>query len=80
MRLIVARQGLRIAVIGLVVGALGAIVTGRLLRSQLFGVTAYDPVTFVAIAAALCLAALVATLTPAFAASRVDPMGSLRHD
>jgi predicted permease len=76
----VARQGLRIAVIGLVVGALGAIVTGRLLRSQLFGVTAYDPVTFVAIAAALCLAALVATLTPAFAASRVDPMGSLRHD
>jgi predicted permease len=76
----VTEQGLRLAGAGLVLGALGAVAVGQLLRSQLFGVTPYDPVTFVGIAAMLCAAAVVAALVPAVTASRADPMGSLRHD
>jgi len=77
---LVTGQGLRLAGAGLVLGALGALGAGRLLRSQLFGVTPYDPLTFIAIAAMLCVASVVATLVPALSASRADPMGSLRHE
>ena len=75
---LVTGQAFRVVGIGLAAGALGAVGTGQLLRSQLFGVTPYDPVTFVAIAGVLCLAALAAALAPAVAAARSDPMGSLR--
>jgi hypothetical protein len=76
---LVTGQAVRLAAVGLAVGALGAVGTGRLLRSQLFGVTPYDPLTFAAMAAVLCVAALVATLVPALGAARSDPMGSLRE-
>jgi predicted permease len=76
----VAGQSLRLVALGLTIGALGAIGTGQLLRSQLFGVTPYDPVTFAAMAAVLCVAALGATLVPALGAARSDPVGPLRHD
>ncbi|HUQ83890.1 MAG TPA: FtsX-like permease family protein, partial [Gemmatimonadaceae bacterium] len=77
---LVTREGLGLVSIGLTIGALGAVGAGQLLRNQLFGVTPYDPLTLVAIAGVLCIAALVATLVPAVTASRVDPMGSLRQD
>ena len=76
---LVARQAFRLVSVALLVGVLGALGTGRLLRSQLFGVTAYDPVTFGVMAAVLCVAALCAVLAPAYSAARTDPIGSLRQ-
>ena len=76
---LVTGQGARLVGAGIGVGALGAVGTGQLLRNQLFGVTPYDPATFVTIAVVLALAALVATLAPALRASRSDPVRSLRE-
>lgn len=61
---------------GLAVGAAGA----RLLESQLFGVTAHDPVTFAAVPLALAAAATLAALAPARRAVRIAPLRALRHD
>jgi putative ABC transport system permease protein len=76
---LVARQAVRLVSAALVVGVLGALGTGRLLRNQLFGVTTYDPLTFAAMGGVLCVAALCAALVPAFTAARTDPVGSLRQ-
>ena len=76
---LVAGQAFTLVSVALVVGVLGALGTGRLLRSQLFGVTSYDPVTFGVMAAVLCVAALCAALVPAYSAARTDPIGSLRQ-
>jgi len=76
----VVRQGLRLAAIGLVVGAVAALVTTRFLASQLYGVGAADPMTFVAIPAILALVALVASWLPARRAAHVDPMIALRGE
>ena len=75
---LVSGQGARLVALGVVAGAAGAVGTGHLLRNQLFGVTPYDPVTFVTMAVVLGVAALLATLVPALAAARADPVGSLR--
>src|SRR5262249_55565994 len=61
LRLVVG-QGLRATAIGLVIGALAALALQRVVESQLFGVTAADPLTFAVVAATLLAAALGATL------------------
>ncbi|HEU4455002.1 MAG TPA: ABC transporter permease [Longimicrobium sp.] len=76
----VARQALALSAVGIVVGLGGALAATRLLRSQLHGVSATDPTTFVAVAVAFAGAALLAGLLPARRASRVDPMTALRVD
>jgi ABC-type antimicrobial peptide transport system permease subunit len=75
---LVLGQGLRLVGIGLAVGAVGAVGLTRLLTSFLYGVNPLDPVTFLAVAAALSLAGLVACWLPARRAARVDPMEALR--
>ena len=65
---------------GLAAGLLAAAATGRGLASLLYGVGPYDPVTFAAAAAAVALAALVASAIPARRAARLDPMVVLRAD
>jgi putative ABC transport system permease protein len=52
----------------------------RLLSSFLFGVNAFDPLTYVAVAAGLGLVSLVATWLPARQATRIDPMLALRSE
>ena len=79
-RNMVVRQGMALALGGVVLGAGCALGLSRLLTSMLFGVTARDPVTFAAVAAALALVALVATCVPALRATRVDPMVALRYE
>ena len=80
----VARTVLReagwMAAIGIAIGLPAAVVLGRLVQSQLFGLTAYDPLTLAFAAGALAVAALAAGYIPARRAARVDPMVSLRFE
>ncbi len=76
-RLVVA-EGMAPALIGIAAGAAGAMVSARLLEKLVFGVSASDPLTLAVVAATLALVALVASLVPAFRASRVDPLTALR--
>jgi putative ABC transport system permease protein len=77
LRLVVG-QGMRLVLAGLAVGLLGAWVLSRALTTQLYGITAQDPLTYVTVALLLGTVALVATWVPARRATRVDPMISLR--
>jgi predicted permease len=79
LRLVVG-QGLRLAVVGLVVGlALAALFT-RMLASLLFGVSSTDPWTFLGVTTILALVAVVACYVPARRAIQVDPLVALRYD
>jgi putative ABC transport system permease protein len=77
---LVAGQGLRLAVAGVVIGLVGAFWVTRLLASLLFGVSATDPATFGAIATLLIGVAALASYLPARRATRTDPMVVLRVD
>jgi putative ABC transport system permease protein len=79
LRLVVG-QGMRLVLIGLAAGLFGAWVLSRVLASQLFGITAQDPLTYVTVALLLGVVALAATWLPAQRATRVDPMISLRTE
>jgi predicted permease len=79
LRLILS-QGLRLAVVGIVLGAIGAAMVGRLLESMLYGVSSVDAVAFAAAAALLILVALAANLMPARSAVRIDPLRALRTE
>ena len=77
---LVLSQGLKLTLLGLVLGGLGALALGRTLQSFLFEVRASDPGTFAAIAVVLFLVAGLASFLPAYRASRVDPLRSLRYE
>jgi len=77
---LVLRQGLGITLAGTCLGLLAALAATRVLSGFLFGVGAFDPLTFGLVSALLVAAALGACFAPAVRASRVDPMTSLRHD
>ena len=67
-------EGLGVVAIGLALGMAGALVSTRLLSGLLFGVSATDPVLFVAVPAMLALVAALASFAPARRASKLDPM------
>jgi predicted permease len=73
-------QTLRLAAIGLAVGAAASWLLARVASGLLFGVTPRDPQTFLGMIAILTLVALVAGYLPARRASRIDPMIALRAD
>jgi predicted permease len=75
---LVLRQGLKLALFGVLVGGIAAFGLGRLLESLLFGLSASDPVTYLGIAALLMGTALAASLLPARRAARTNPMTSFR--
>ena len=73
-------EGLVLAMFGLSVGLVAALGLARFLKSELFGVAAYDPVTFLVSVAVLLAVALIACYLPARRAMRVDPMVALRYE
>ncbi|HLK21000.1 MAG TPA: FtsX-like permease family protein, partial [Bryobacteraceae bacterium] len=73
-------QGLMLGAIGVLLGAAGALALTRLIRGLLFGISSFDPVTFVVMAAVLTAVTLAACFIPARRATRVDPMIALRYE
>ena len=75
---LVMKQGVGLALVGVVLGLAGAFALTRVLEAQLFGVTRTDPATFALVAVVLTLVATMATLVPALRATRLDPVQALR--
>jgi predicted permease len=76
----VVGQGMRLAIVGVVVGLWSALALTRFIASVLYGVEARDPMVFTAAPAILTLVALLAAWIPARRASRVDPIEALRYE
>jgi len=72
--------GAKLIFIGVVIGIAGALALAQLMRSLLFGISAIDPLTFIAAAILLTLVALLACYIPARRAMRFDPMIALRYE
>jgi len=79
LRLIMA-QGMKPVVVGLIAGLAAALALARLLSSQLYQVSAYNPLLLSATVAVLGAAALLACLLPARRATLVDPVVALRTE
>jgi ABC-type antimicrobial peptide transport system permease subunit len=77
---LVLGSGLRVVLIGLVAGVSSALIAGRVLSSLLFNTSPYDPVVLVTTAFTLSVVALLASLVPAWRATRVQPIIALRAD
>jgi putative ABC transport system permease protein len=79
LRMVLGR-GLRLIAVGIILGELANITLTRLIASQIWGVSARDPLTLCAIAAVIGAAGLLACLFPARKATQVDPLIALRHE
>jgi predicted permease len=77
---LIAGEGVRLIVLGGVLGLAAALAAAQLLKSLLFHVGTHDPGSFIAVTLLLALVALVATLIPARAAMETDPMTALRME
>jgi putative ABC transport system permease protein len=79
LRLVVG-EGMKLVLIGALLGLGGALALTRLMKTLLFGVSSTDPLTFIVIAALLLGVALLACWIPARQATKVDPMVALRYE
>jgi ABC-type antimicrobial peptide transport system permease subunit len=77
---LIVRQGMQLTLIGIVAGLIGAAALTRVIASLLFGVSATDIATFLAVPGLLAVVAFAATVIPAWRASSVDPMVALREE
>jgi putative ABC transport system permease protein len=79
-RRMILGQGLRLTLAGLVLGGVMSTAAVRVLRAWMYEMSVYDAPTFIAVAALLCIVALLASWLPARRASRVDPVFALRTE
>jgi predicted permease len=77
---LVIRMGLGLVGAGIILGIIASIAVARVIATQLWGVSAYDPVTLTSGAALLLITGIVACWVPARRASRVDPLIALRYE
>jgi predicted permease len=77
---LVVQDGLRLTLLGVLLGIAGALFAGRALGTLVFGISAWDPGTMIGAATTVVLVALLASVFPARRAARVDPMVSLRSE
>jgi putative ABC transport system permease protein len=77
---IVAVESLRPTIAGIVIGLAGSIALSTLLTKLVYGVRPTDPITFAAVALILAVVAMVASILPAWRATRVDPLQVLREE
>jgi putative ABC transport system permease protein len=77
---IIVGEGLRLALVGVAIGLVTAMALTRLLRSFLFGISAYDPLTFLGVSVLLTTVAVAASYFPARRATLVDPLVALRYE
>jgi predicted permease len=73
-------EGMKPTLIGVAVGTAGALALARVLSSLIYGVRPTDPITFLAVAVLLAAVALVASVVPAYRATKTDPMVALRYE
>jgi putative ABC transport system permease protein len=73
-------EGARIALFGVAAGVIAALALTRLLRTFLYGISIFDPATFLAVAFVLTLVSVAACYVPARRATRVDPIVALRYE
>jgi ABC-type antimicrobial peptide transport system permease subunit len=76
----VLRMGLRLSVVGIVLGLAATSAATRSIKSQLWNVSPYDPVTLIGVVAVITGVGLAACYFPARRATRVDPMVALRYE
>jgi putative ABC transport system permease protein len=73
-------QALRLTVTGIVIGLGLSLALTRLVVSQLIGISATDPITYIAVPLLLCAVAIAASIIPARRATKVDPVTALRAE
>jgi len=77
---LVIRMGLGLVGAGIVLGVIASLAVARVIATQLWGVSAYDPITLTSVASLLLITGIVACWIPARRASRVDPLVALRYE
>ena len=75
---LVVREGMKVGLVGIAIGLVGALALGRALANLVYGVPVRDPATFALVVVALAAISLAACLIPAWRAAKVDPMEALR--
>src|SRR5579859_1407566 len=73
-------EGMKPTLLGLAIGVVAALAFGRVMSSLIYQIAPSDPLTFVAVAALLMVVGFLATIIPAYRASKVDPMVALRDE
>ena len=77
---LIVREGMTVGIAGIIVGVLAAVGISRTLSALVYGVSVWDPGTYVAVSGTLAVVALLSCVVPAVRAARVDPMEALRLD
>src|SRR5262249_25033399 len=77
---LVIRMGLGLVGVGIALGVIASLAVARVIATQLWGVSAYDPITLSSVATLLLITGIVACWIPARRASRVDPLVALRYE
>ena len=77
---LVIRMGVGLVGLGIILGIVASLAVARVIATQLWGISAYDPVTLTSVALLLLITGIVACWIPARRASRVDPLVALRYE